>query len=205
MGRPTIFLDRDGVINENRSDYVKSWEEVSFLPGAIEAIRRLSTSEYAIVMVTNQSAVGRGIVPFELAQAINRQVVEQITAAGGRIDAWYMCPHHPEQRCECRKPAPGLLLQAQRDLDLDLASSYMIGDAYSDLQAAQAAGVRATLVLTGRGAEQLDEVRSSNLRYAVAADVGEAIEQILRGTRHELSSTPQPISAGNAGSAGSIQ
>ena len=205
MGRPTIFLDRDGVINENRSDYVKSWEEVSFLPGAIEAIRRLSTSEYAIVMVTNQSAVGRGIVPFELAQAINRQVVEQITAAGGRIDAWYMCPHHPEQRCECRKPAPGLLLQAQRDLDLDLASSYMIGDAYSDLQAAQAAGVRATLVLTGRGAEQLDEVRSSNLRYAVAADVGEAIDQILRGTRHELSSTSQPISAGNAGSAGSIQ
>ncbi|HEU5088854.1 MAG TPA: D-glycero-beta-D-manno-heptose 1,7-bisphosphate 7-phosphatase, partial [Roseiflexaceae bacterium] len=152
MARPAIFLDRDGVINENRSDYVKSWEEVIFLPGAIEAIRRLNTSEYAIVMVTNQSAVGRGIVPFELAQAINRQVVEQITAAGGRVDAWYMCPHHPQQGCECRKPAPGLLLQAQRDLSLDLARSYMIGDAYSDLQAAQAAGVRATLVLTGRGA-----------------------------------------------------
>lgn len=201
MARPAIFLDRDGVINENRSDYVKSWEEVIFLPGAIEAIRRLNTSEYAIVMVTNQSAVGRGIVPFELAQAINRQVVEQITAAGGRVDAWYMCPHHPQQGCECRKPAPGLLLQAQRDLSLDLARSYMIGDAYSDLQAAQAAGVRATLVLTGRGAEQLDEIRStSNLRYAVAADIGTAIDQILRGRWHAQPSTSQPTNAGNAGS-----
>ena len=196
MARPALFLDRDGVINENRSDYVKSWQEVIFLPGAIEAIRRLNTSEFAIVIVTNQSAVGRGIVPFELAQAINRQVVEQITAAGGRIDAWYMCPHHPQQGCECRKPAPGLLLQAQRDLDLDLASSYMIGDAYSDLQAAQAAGVRATLVLTGRGAEQLDDICStSTLHYAIAADLGAAIDQIL-GHRWQA----QPANPGSAGS-----
>ena len=113
-----MFLDRDGVIIENRSDYVKSWEEVRFLPGVFEALRRLARSEYALAIVTNQSAVGRGIISLDEAMHINERVLAEIAAQGGRVDASYMCPHRPDEGCNCRKPAPGMLLQAAEDLEL---------------------------------------------------------------------------------------
>jgi len=132
-------LDRDGVIIENRTDYVKSWEEVHFLPGAFEALRRLSRSDYVLVLVTNQSAVGRGIVTLDKTMEINERVVAEIKTKGGRVDASYICPHHPDEGCDCRKPAPGMLLRAAEELKLDLARSYAVGDAVSDIQAARAA------------------------------------------------------------------
>ncbi len=153
-GRPAVFLDRDGVIIANRDDYIKSWREVEFLPGAIAALRRLSQSNFAIVVVTNQSAIGRGIISLQQANDINRRVMAEIKAQGGRIDACYVCPHHPNDRCGCRKPAPGLLLRASQELELDLPESYMVGDAITDLQAARAAGVQGILVRTGRGEHQ---------------------------------------------------
>jgi D-glycero-D-manno-heptose 1,7-bisphosphate phosphatase len=150
-----IFLDRDGVIIENRDHYVRSWQDVEFLPGALPALARARGSSYKFVMVTNQSAVGRGILTHSLAAAINDQVLFEIERCGGRIDAAYICPHAPRDNCECRKPKPGLLLQAARELHIDLASSVMIGDAVTDLQAGQAAGVgQRILVLTGRGTRQ---------------------------------------------------
>jgi D-glycero-D-manno-heptose 1,7-bisphosphate phosphatase len=178
LKRPAVFLDRDGVINENRPDYVKSWSEVKFLPAAFDALRRLAETDFAIVLVTNQSAVGRGIISKERARSINRQMVETIRSQGGRVDGSYLCPHHPDDNCECRKPRPGMLLQAADELGLDLGRSYFIGDAITDMQAADAAGVRGILVLTGRGQNQAKE-SSAPLPWPIASDLGSAIDDIL--------------------------
>lgn len=177
MGRTAVFLDRDGVIIENRSDYVKTWDEVRFLPRTFEALRALRRAGHAVIVITNQSAVGRGLISLEQAAELNRRVVAEIEAQGGRIDAWYMCWHHPDDGCGCRKPAPGLLLRAKAELGLDLARSHLIGDAVSDIEAAHAAGVRATLVLTGRGREQADRLsRIAWLECGVAADLHAAVQ-----------------------------
>ena len=152
---PAIFLDRDGVIVENRPSYIRSWSDVSIFSQALDALARIHASLYKIVIVTNQSAVGRGIIPFEAAQDINRRLVEAVEQAGGRIDGVFMCPHAPGDQCGCRKPKPGLLFMAAQTLALDLSQSMMIGDALSDLLAGQAAGIPySILVRTGRGASQ---------------------------------------------------
>jgi len=150
-----IFLDRDGVIIENRDQYVRCWEDVAFIPAAIDALCSIRDTPFRIVLVTNQSAVGRGLITLEAALEINRRVIDHIQAMGGRIDGTWMCPHAPEANCSCRKPKPGLLLQAASAMNLDLSRSFMVGDALSDLQAGWAAGVReAILVRTGRGNHQ---------------------------------------------------
>jgi D-glycero-D-manno-heptose 1,7-bisphosphate phosphatase len=152
---PAVFLDRDGVIIENRADYVRSWDDVEIYPQALEALAQIRDSPYKIILVTNQSAVGRGIIPLSTADAINKKLVQEIEQANGRIDAVFMCPHAPDVGCNCRKPQPGLLLQAAAMLPLDLSGSIMIGDALTDLEAGRAAGVgRLALVRTGRGAAQ---------------------------------------------------
>ncbi len=152
---PAIFLDRDGVIIENRPDYVRSWTDVELFPQAVAALKRLSLSPYRIIVVTNQSAVGRGIMSLEQAQRINQQLVAELEKLQCRIDRIYLCPHPPEVQCVCRKPKPGLILQAAQELTIDLTRSIMIGDAWSDLQAGHAAGIpHVRLVLTGRGKAQ---------------------------------------------------
>lgn len=178
--QPAVFLDRDGVIIANRADYVKAWADVRFLPGAFAALRRLARSEHRIVIVTNQSAVGRGIISPERAAALNRRIVAEIAAHGGRIDAVYLCPHHPADRCACRKPAPGLLLRAGRELGLDLARSCLVGDAASDLEAARAAGARGILVLTGRGREQVAHLEAGPAAGSpVAADLMATLDYLM--------------------------
>jgi D-glycero-D-manno-heptose 1,7-bisphosphate phosphatase len=152
---PAVFLDRDGVIIENRANYVRSWSDVSIYPQALTALARISHESHRIVIVTNQSVVGRGFISLNEAQIINDRLVREISRAGGRIDRVYMCPHAPETGCDCRKPKPGLLLQAARELSLDISRSLIIGDALSDLMAGHAARVpRVALVRTGRGATQ---------------------------------------------------
>jgi D-glycero-D-manno-heptose 1,7-bisphosphate phosphatase len=137
---------------ENRPDYVRSWQDLVPLPGALESLVRLSALPLRIVIVTNQSAVGRGLLPLATAHEINHRLVDQVVAAGGRIDGVYLCPHLPGSGCACRKPAPGLILQAATELHLDLPSSVLIGDAVTDIQAGRAAGVgRLALVRTGLG------------------------------------------------------
>ena len=175
--QPAVFLDRDGVIIENRSDYVKSWEEVRFLPGAFEALRRLGQSEYALVLVTNQSAVGRGIISLSQAMEINQHVITEIETQGGRIDASYLCPHRPDEGCDCRKPVPGMLLRAAEELGLDLTRSYVIGDAASDVGAAGVCGI---LVLTGLGKEQVALLKTKGrANCPVVADLGAAVDYVL--------------------------
>ncbi|HEY7203336.1 MAG TPA: HAD family hydrolase [Methylomirabilota bacterium] len=179
--RAAVFLDRDGVIIENRADYVKSWSEVRFLPGAVGALRRLGRTEHAVVLVTNQSVVGRGIITLDQAREINQRVVGEIEATGGRVDAAYLCPHHPDDRCDCRKPEPGMFLRAARELHLDLARSYAIGDATTDIDAARSAGVRGILVLTGRGREQRTALAATDDLPCVA-DLGAAVDYVVERT-----------------------
>jgi D-glycero-D-manno-heptose 1,7-bisphosphate phosphatase len=152
---PALFLDRDGVINENRPNYVRSWQDVMLLPQAMAALVQAAQLPYKIIIVTNQSAVDQGLMTLASANSINERLVNLIEGNGGRIDGVYLCPHRAEGGCACRKPKPGLLLTAARDLHLDLSASIMIGDALTDIMAGQAAGVRHTiLVRTGRGAVQ---------------------------------------------------
>jgi len=152
---PAIFLDRDGVIIENRYNYVRSWADVEIYPQALAALACVRHGPYKIIIVTNQSAVGRGIITLAAATAINRQLVRTIEQAGGRIDGVFMCPHAPADNCDCRKPKPGLFRQAAQAHAIDMDRSYMIGDALTDVIAGQAAGVgRSVLLNTGRGRDQ---------------------------------------------------
>lgn len=150
-----IFVDRDGVINRERRDYVKSWDEFIFLPGALTALQRLAALDLPILMVTNQSAIGRGRVSAAKIAVIHTHMEAAITKAGGRVDQVYHCPHRPDEGCVCRKPAPGLLLQAARDYGLELERCLFIGDAVTDAMAAHAAGCHAILVRSGRQGAQL--------------------------------------------------
>ncbi|MGD0896450.1 MAG: HAD family hydrolase [Thermoguttaceae bacterium] len=178
--RAAVFLDRDGVLIENRPDYVKDWSEVEFFQSTFEAMRRLADSPMAVVIVTNQASVGRGLMEQATAWALHRRIVAEIERRGGRIDASYICPHRPEDGCLCRKPAPGLIHQAQRDLGLDLAASWLVGDSWTDLEAAAAAGVRGILVRTGRGAEQIQLATPEMLAlWPNVADLTDAVGRIL--------------------------
>lgn len=179
--RPALFLDRDGVIIENRANYVRSWADVTFYEQALEALRRLRDTPYVIVIVTNQSAVGRGILTLTQTEAINQGVVAHIRAQGGRVDAAYLCPHAPDEGCACRKPQPGMLRQAAADLHLDLTRSWMVGDALTDIQAGQAAPVGHTaLVRTGRGEAQLLLCQKAGLSgYLVAEDLLHLLPYLL--------------------------
>jgi D-glycero-D-manno-heptose 1,7-bisphosphate phosphatase len=177
--QPAIFLDRDGVINRNRPDHVKSWSEFEFLPGALEALKRLAQAGVPVVIVSNQAAIGRGLVTREAVEAINRRMVDEIRAAGGRVDDVLFCPHGPEAGCDCRKPRAGLLLQAAERWGIDLEASVLVGDAESDILAAQCAGCHPLLVLTGRGAEQLRLLQASGRDgYTVVDDLPAAVEWI---------------------------
>ncbi len=189
--RPAVFLDRDGVIIENCDQYVRRWADVTFISSALETLAQLAPSDYRIVMVTNQSAIGRGLLTLEDAWAINYRIVGIVHESGGRIDASYLCPHAPQDDCDCRKPRPGMLLQAAAELDIDLSRSIMIGDALTDMGAGRAAGVETTLLVrTGRGREQERLIAASADSHpsAVVDDLAAALAWVLS------ESAPQPRS-----------
>lgn len=178
--RSAVFLDRDGVINHNRSDYVRSTDQLRVFPAALPALARLAQSECAVVIITNQSAIGRELVSVTTVAQINHYLLKQIRSAGGRIDGIYLCPHTPDDACECRKPRPGLLLQAANELQLDLHRSWFIGDSLTDMQAAVAAGVRPILVGTGLGQEASLQLISTGLGHIpFLPDLSGAIAHVL--------------------------
>lgn len=176
-----VFLDRDGVINQNRSDHVKHWSEFHFLPGALRAVARLSQAGVGVFIITNQAIINRGMVSRETVDWINRRMVEEIERLGGRVEAVAYCPHRPDEQCSCRKPQPGLLVDLARKFGLDLRESAVIGDALTDLEAGQAVGCKTVLVLTGRGAEQLRLAEAVGMTgFKVAADLEAATTLLLR-------------------------
>jgi D-glycero-D-manno-heptose 1,7-bisphosphate phosphatase len=139
-------MDRDGIINRMRPDYVKNWQEFELLPGSLEAITRLSVAGYDVIILTNQSAIARGLVRLETVQDIHERLAAVIRERGGAVRAFLICPHEPSDGCECRKPLPGLFFRARDELGVDLRRSVMIGDQMSDIEAARAAGCQAILV-----------------------------------------------------------
>jgi D-glycero-D-manno-heptose 1,7-bisphosphate phosphatase len=179
---PAIFIDRDGVIIENCADYVRSWEDVAIFPQALQALAFASSSPYKIVLVTNQAAIAKGLITLEEALEINERLLGIIRKNSGRIDGIYMCPHQASDRCQCRKPRPGLLFQARDELSIDLSRSIMIGDALSDLRAGRAAGIRTNiLLLTGRGKEQTQLPEAADLQpFLIYADLNEAFSSFFK-------------------------
>jgi D-glycero-D-manno-heptose 1,7-bisphosphate phosphatase len=149
-----VFLDRDGVINENRPDHVKSWDEFVFLPGALEALRLLNQADWRVVVVTNQAAINRRLITTKTLEDIHTRMIQDIARYGGRIDGLFYCPHRPDEDCDCRKPKPGLLLKAAAHFRLRLDECYFVGDALSDMMAGYAVKTTCLLVKTGRGSSQ---------------------------------------------------
>ena len=148
-----VILDRDGTINVDSEQHVKSIEEFHPIKGSLEAIARLTQADYRVVVATNQSGIARGLLDTHTLFAIHDTLVRALAQVGGRIDAFFFCPHKAEDNCACRKPQPGMLLEVARRFNVSLDETYMVGDAQRDLEAAAAAGARPVLVLTGKGAK----------------------------------------------------
>jgi D-glycero-D-manno-heptose 1,7-bisphosphate phosphatase len=161
---PLLILDRDGVINEDSDAYIKSAEEWRPIPGSIEAIARLCRAGYTVAVASNQSGIGRGLFDQRTLRAMEEKCLALVRAAGGDIAGFYYCPHHPEIGCDCRKPRPGLLDAIQRELGLELAGAFAVGDSLRDLQAARARHCRPILVRTGKGERTLRQIREEDER-----------------------------------------
>lgn len=178
-----VFLDRDGTVILEKG-HLRDPEAVELHAGAADAIRRLRDAGWAVFVVTNQSAVARGLLTEEELAAVHFRLVAMLGAEGASVDGIYSCPHHPEGTvleyavgCDCRKPRPGLILQAAREHGIDLASSIIVGDAGRDIEAGRSAGLAAcVLVLTGHGAEAAKTPHGAD---AVVADIAAAAEWIL--------------------------
>jgi D-glycero-D-manno-heptose 1,7-bisphosphate phosphatase len=181
MNHPAVFLDRDGTINEEMG-YINHLSRFRLLPPAIPAIRRLNEAGFKVVLVTNQSGAARGYFPAELVDEIHEELKTQLAAGGAHLDGIYVCLHSPEDNCVCRKPRPTLMVQAARELNLDMARSYAVGDRYRDIETAVNAGVKGILVLTGYGKGEYDYLRAAQRvqPVLVAPDLGDAVEWILQ-------------------------
>ena len=139
----TVFVDRDGVINQERNDYVKSISELEIYPNVAKNIKLLKDAGFLVIVITNQSAVNRGIITHEMINQIHNSIQDHLKKYGTFLDGFYYCPHVPDENCNCRKPKPGLLQQAILELNIDLNSSWMIGDSDSDIEAADSIGCKA--------------------------------------------------------------
>jgi D-glycero-D-manno-heptose 1,7-bisphosphate phosphatase len=151
-----VILDRDGTINFDSDQYIKSPSEWRPIPGSLEAIARMTQAGYRLVVATNQSGIARGLFDVATLNAIHDAMHRAVAQAGGRIEAVFFCPHAADADCACRKPKPGMLLEIGRRFNVALEEAVMVGDALRDLQAAAAAGARPVLVLTGKGQATLD-------------------------------------------------
>ena len=152
-----VILDRDGVINHDSVDYIKSPQEWQPIPGSLEAIARLHRAGYRVVVATNQSGIGRGLLSMDMLAAIHARMLEAVRKQGGEIDAIFFCPHTPEEGCDCRKPAPGLLNEIAKRLQMNLVGIYIVGDAERDVLAARQVMASPVLVRTGKGARTLKQ------------------------------------------------
>ncbi len=173
-----ILLDRDGTINVERADYVKTMDELVLLKGAMDALVRLAAFDVPIVLITNQSAIGRGLVSHQQVDAIHAHLSSLVRDAGGRIDAVYLCPHRPDEGCSCRKPKPGLLQSAAAEIGFDLQRSIFVGDSVTDYQAARAAGCAPLLVRTGRQAQKLAQLAAAEPDLVLLDDLAAVAEWI---------------------------
>lgn len=184
---PLLILDRDGVINEDSDDYIRSLEDWVPVPGSIEAIAALSRAGYQVVIATNQSGLSRGYFDLDTLESIHAHLRQLVEEQGGSIAGIFYCPHLPEEGCDCRKPATGLLRAIEAELGQAVAGCYFIGDSLKDLQAARAMACQPMLVLSGKGEKtrlqlgQADVALSQPELVPVYADLAEAVGAILAG------------------------
>jgi len=157
-----IIVDRDGVINRESDAYIKNPDEWVPLPGSLAALSQLTQTGWTVVVATNQAAVGRGLITLEVLETIHEKMRTAVIAAGGRLDAIFFCPHHPNDGCSCRKPKPGLLHQIADFYGVDLKAVPFVGDTQGDILAARSVGARPLLVLTGRGVATLAEMGNTD-------------------------------------------
>jgi D-glycero-D-manno-heptose 1,7-bisphosphate phosphatase len=148
-----VILDRDGVINQDSDQFIKNTTEWKPIPGSLDAIAKLNHAGYRVVVASNQSGIGRGLLDMGALNAINERMYRSLAQVGGRIDALFYCPHAAEANCDCRKPKPGMFLDIAQRFNVDLAGVPSIGDSLRDLQAASSAGAKPVLVLTGKGSK----------------------------------------------------
>lgn len=189
MPLPLVILDRDGVINEDSDDYIKSPEEWNPIPGSIEAIAALSKAGYSIAVATNQSGLARGYFDEITLANIHSLLCDTVEHAGGHIAAICYCPHGPEQGCHCRKPAPGLLEHISAELGQPLVGAWYVGDADKDMELALAMQCRPILVRTGKGRMTERSLRAEwRDRIAVVDDLATAARQILGADNDEVAS-----------------
>lgn len=179
-----IFLDRDGVINRDPGfgDYVKSWDEFEFLPGAIDAIKRLNKHGYEIFVISNQAGVGKGIYSQKALDEITKNMLKEIEGDGGRIRSITYCTHRPDEDCECRKPNTGMIKKATKGMWIDFKNTYFIGDSRLDIGAGRNAGCKTILLLTGK--EEPKEIKDwPHKPDFIKKDLKEAVEWVLREGR----------------------
>lgn len=177
--RPAVFLDRDGTINED-TGYIDSPESLIIIDGAASAVKRLNAKGFKVIVITNQSGVGRGYFTEDAADAVNKRLEEILKKDGAHLDGIYYCPHHPDDNCECRKPKTGLIERAKRDFPIDLKKSYVIGDKVSDIEIARGIGGKGILVLTGMGKDE--QKRLIHKPHYIAHDLKDAVEWIIKQT-----------------------
>ena len=186
-GRPAVFFDRDGTLNEE-VDFLTDPGQLRLIAGAGDAVRAVNESGLPACVISNQSGIARGLISEADLVPIHEEFRAQLGARGARIDRIYYCPHHPTQgidpyrvECECRKPRPGMLQQAARELELNLSRSYVIGDRIVDVQAAKNVGARGILVLTGYGITAMEECRAQGVvPDYIAPSVREAVNYVLK-------------------------
>ncbi len=181
-----VILDRDGVINRDSDEYIKSPDEWVPIPGSLEAIARLCRADYKVVVVTNQSGVARGLFSVDTLNSIHVQMLERVRQKGGQLDAIFFCPHGPDDECLCRKPKPGMFLDLAERLKVNLTAVPAVGDSLRDLQAARAVNALPVLVRTGKGDLALDRLRDSDLaNTAVYEDLSTFVDSLLNGELDE--------------------
>lgn len=152
-----IILDRDGVINHDSLEYIKSPDEWHAIPGSLEAIAQLNRAGFHVLVATNQSGVSRGYYDLETLALIHEKFIRELAAVGGYVEEIFFCPHHPDDKCPCRKPQPGMLYQIRDKYQLNLENIYFVGDSASDMEVATIAGCKPLLVLTGNGKKTLEK------------------------------------------------
>jgi D-glycero-D-manno-heptose 1,7-bisphosphate phosphatase len=173
-----VILDRDGVINQDSDQFIKTPDEWKPIPGSLEAIAKLNHAGFRVVVASNQSGIGRGLFDMGALNAINDKMYRALGQVGGRIDALFYCPHAAESNCDCRKPKPGMLLDIAQRFNVDLAGVPAVGDSLRDLQAAAAVDARPILVLTGKGTKT-QKAGGLPENTLVHADLAEAVQRII--------------------------
>ena len=190
--KQAVFLDRDGVLNQDPPHYAHRIDQLALIPHSDDAVKLLNEHGFLVIVISNQSGIARGFYTDREVVIFNQALFEKIQIKGGHIDANYYCPHHPDAKikeyninCSCRKPQPGMLLQAAKEHTIDLQNSYVIGDKLSDIEAGEKAGCHTIMVLTGHGKKESQKIKENSC--PIAADLYEAVIKYIvnKGVKKE--------------------